>query len=124
MNISLIRKQAQRHVSLIGMNCSQCNSTQNLHRHHHDYNKPLEVEILCATCHGRQHAIQRWAGHSKQRNCAYCQMEFTYKRARQRTCSLSCANKLAWVARHGGKSSQTSAEPQPKAPIGHTSLKP
>jgi hypothetical protein len=35
----------------IGRKCSVCGSTEKLHRHHHDYSKPLEVITLCQVCH-------------------------------------------------------------------------
>jgi hypothetical protein len=35
--------------------CEVCGSTVNLHRHHPDYMKPLEVQILCAHCHIIKH---------------------------------------------------------------------
>lgn len=31
--------------------CESCSSTENLHRHHPDYTKPLEVITFCETCH-------------------------------------------------------------------------
>lgn len=113
MTPTAVRKRAQRAVDLTGLRCQRCGATDRLHRHHHDYSKPLEVEIVCATCHGTEHAQQRWAGHTKQRMCACCGVTFTYKRARETTCSLSCANTLAW-SRRGGKPSQMSVELQPE----------
>jgi hypothetical protein len=38
--------------------CSQCQVTpgkRGLHGHHIDYSKPLEVQWLCSTCHGKAH---------------------------------------------------------------------
>lgn len=46
------RLQALRKVP-ITKNCEQCDSKENLQRHHPDYNKPLQVIILCAKCHYR-----------------------------------------------------------------------
>ena len=46
------RRLARRFVPL-KLFCEICDSTQNLGRHHPDYNKPLEVVTLCVTCNGR-----------------------------------------------------------------------
>lgn len=38
--------------------CSRCLKTplrRNLHGHHHDYSKPLDVEWICVECHGLEH---------------------------------------------------------------------
>jgi len=42
-------------ISLKGKSCQQCGTVTNLHRHHPDYSKPLEVVILCVKCHNRLH---------------------------------------------------------------------
>lgn len=34
--------------------CSACGSSAPLHGHHEDYDKPLEVEWLCAKCHRKR----------------------------------------------------------------------
>lgn len=38
--------------------CEKCGATENIHGHHHDYSKPLDVTWLCALCHHRLHADQ------------------------------------------------------------------
>ena len=35
--------------------CELCNSTENVHGHHEDYTKPLEVRWLCRKHHGEAH---------------------------------------------------------------------
>jgi len=39
--------------------CCRCGNevldTRCMHAHHHDYDKPLDVEWLCSGCHGRRH---------------------------------------------------------------------
>lgn len=37
--------------------CEVCGADQNLHAHHKDYAKPLDVVWLCARCHHRLHAL-------------------------------------------------------------------
>ena len=39
--------------------CIKCGSKEQLQRHHLDYNKPLEVVILCRPCHIREHKERR-----------------------------------------------------------------
>jgi len=36
--------------------CLFCEATENIHGHHRDYAKPLDVVWLCAKCHRRLHA--------------------------------------------------------------------
>ncbi|KKK86227.1 hypothetical protein LCGC14_2765360 [marine sediment metagenome] len=38
--------------------CKRCGvepTPRNLHGHHHDYGKPLDVEWICSGCHGKEH---------------------------------------------------------------------
>jgi len=51
----LAKERARYHVSLAG-NCSNCGGTEQLERHHPDYDKDLEVVTLCKKCHSRLHA--------------------------------------------------------------------
>ncbi len=36
--------------------CAMCGATKNIHGHHKNYNRPLDVIWLCAKCHNRLHA--------------------------------------------------------------------
>jgi hypothetical protein len=46
-----------------GDTCERCglksNNPREIHGHHHDYDKPLDVEWLCRTCHHKHHATLR-----------------------------------------------------------------
>ena len=37
---------------LVRQPCERCHTTKNVHGHHADYSKPLEVTWLCVRCHG------------------------------------------------------------------------
>ena len=45
---------AKRNGSLVPQPCKSCGKEE-AHAHHHDYNKPLDVEWLCAECHRQEH---------------------------------------------------------------------
>lgn len=36
--------------------CARCGTTQDVHRHHPDHSKPLDVVLLCRTHHAEEHA--------------------------------------------------------------------
>lgn len=108
------RKKAQRTVSLAGKSCAMCGKTTSLNRHHHDYTKATDVEIVCRSCHMDEHreefsrvgvlsAMKRWGNLNRDRICKNCGDQFRYVRARQTTCGRSCGNTLAWKARKGIK---------------------
>lgn len=40
---------------LVKQPCVVCKATKNIHAHHGDYNKPLIVDWLCASCHSLWH---------------------------------------------------------------------
>jgi hypothetical protein len=44
--------------------CQRCGCVNHLEAHHNDYNKPLEVEWLCTTCHGLAHRSYREVRHA------------------------------------------------------------
>ena len=44
--------------------CGACHKECKPEGHHSDYNKPLMVEWLCATCHGKEHTKEAQIGQS------------------------------------------------------------
>lgn len=49
------RYVSREKISLIDKCCEFCGATEDLHRHHNDYSKPLEITILCRKCHIKWH---------------------------------------------------------------------
>jgi len=49
------RKTVQKYISLDDKKCSVCGVTEDLHRHHPDYNDSKSCIILCRTCHNKLH---------------------------------------------------------------------
>lgn len=47
---------AVRDGRLLKEPCLFCGAEKNIHAHHNDYSKPLDVVWLCAKCHHRMHA--------------------------------------------------------------------
>jgi len=56
-------KQAQRSIKV--EKCSVCGSVERVQRHHPDIDKPLEVIVLCQTCHKDLHVSTRTWGWMK-----------------------------------------------------------
>lgn len=66
------RQQAKKQIPLKNK-CELCGSTEWLERHHPDYNKPMEVQTLCRSCHARQRAQKS----DKMCICPKCGSTFT-----------------------------------------------
>lgn len=49
-------ERAIRSGSILKENCLFCAADKNIHGHHRDYSRPLDVVWLCAKCHRRLHA--------------------------------------------------------------------
>lgn len=49
-----VRDLAKKQIVKLSV-CKFCGATENLHRHHPDYSKPLNVITLCPSCHGKEH---------------------------------------------------------------------
>lgn len=56
-NKVLFRRETQRKISLKDKHCKQCNATKDLHRHHLDITNPLNILILCRSCHNQLHSL-------------------------------------------------------------------
>jgi hypothetical protein len=55
-----ILQKAVRAGTIIKPNkCSQCHKIKRLSAHHNNYNKPLEIEWLCSSCHKLKHPITK-----------------------------------------------------------------
>ena len=52
-------KIAVRNGVLMRGDCSICGSTENIHAHHEDYTKPLEVDWFCKHHHREYHKARR-----------------------------------------------------------------
>ena len=55
-----VRKAVRRGELERPDNCEVCGTGGRLHAHHHDYDKPLEVEWLCPPCHIERHHKPRF----------------------------------------------------------------
>jgi len=51
----LAQYKARYHIEILeGQLCEECNEQLATDRHHPDYSKPLEVQVLCAGCHAKK----------------------------------------------------------------------
>jgi hypothetical protein len=50
------KRYLREHGELIPDRCSLCHTIGPVNAHHPDYNKPLEVQWLCDSCHGEIHS--------------------------------------------------------------------
>ena len=67
--------------------CGERKSSRELHGHHHDYDKPLDVEWICRTCHLLDH------GEAQEISCEECGKKFKRQRSDdKRFCSYACWN--------------------------------
>lgn len=51
-----VRKISKRRMPIEGAICEECGCAESLHRHHNDYNDPMDVTILCKKCHVEWHS--------------------------------------------------------------------
>ena len=70
------RTIAKRHGKL-GDKCELCYSTDDLERHHPDYNRPLYFRTDCTTCHAIVNTLQRQGYSEDEINCIIADKVFT-----------------------------------------------
>jgi len=59
-NMTKAHRMVQYHIrkgSLVPEDCEACGESNNIHAHHDDYSRPLNVRWLCAACHHEHHKI-------------------------------------------------------------------
>jgi hypothetical protein len=86
----LLRKRARslmtkaiKEGKLIRGPCEVCGTTEDIHGHHDDYSKPLEVRWLCASHHGKEHYKAIAAAYAKQRQERASEAEEVFARIRE-----------------------------------------
>lgn len=53
--LKLHARNVTSNLTAAGETCEICGASSYMQKHHTDYTKPLEVQALCITCHGKQH---------------------------------------------------------------------
>ena len=90
MTKNAIRKKSQRETTLEGVECLRCGSTENLERHHPNYENSAFIP-LCTKCH---HAVHQELGTyptRKKKICVICGTEFIPTKSTQGiVCSKPC----------------------------------
>ena len=76
--------------------CSRCGTkAKRLERHHADYSKPLEVEILCTTCHRVADQESGTQPTKQPKACKVCRAMFMPCHSKKHeTCSAKCLSQL------------------------------
>lgn len=85
------RRRAQK--SFVSLHCSRCRATVALVRHHKNRNpmdnSPGNVEVLCHSCHNREHGPERRT--LKPKKCPVCKTTFRPRKARDKLCkNIDC----------------------------------
>jgi hypothetical protein len=93
------RKRAQKAVRAVM--CQDCGATENLERHHPDYQRPLDVLILCVRCHRKHDQQDGFAPKVAPAICLICGTEFQPRRTRRArlcgnpACLVECGRRAA-----------------------------
>jgi hypothetical protein len=54
-----LAQQAKRRGKTVVGPCVFCGKKENIHQHHFDYKRPLEVVFICSDCHVKYHELRR-----------------------------------------------------------------
>lgn len=86
------RKASQRILPVLE-SCEQCESTENLERHHIRYDDAMMFLVLCRKCHSDAHVAERKANRMKP--CLICGTRFLPSHSKKhKTCSNLCLSEL------------------------------
>lgn len=53
--VHIVTGNAIKYGRLVKGPCAKCGIRKDIHAHHEDYTKPMEVTWLCRGCHGKRH---------------------------------------------------------------------
>jgi len=63
LKIQLMVAKAVTSGTLSKHPCEKCGSIERLCAHHEDYSKPMDIHLLCASCHSRYHGARKTYSH-------------------------------------------------------------
>ncbi len=75
----VFRKYRKENNLKIPKKCEKCESTSTLCAHHPDYSKPLKIEWLCRSCHGKAHVLGNKRKNDMERISVILDEETKYK---------------------------------------------
>lgn len=90
------RKKAQKHIPALV--CQECGATENLERHHHDYSKALDVQVLCPPCHVKADQRDGTRRSMREYRCRHCNTVFLPNQHHAKACSPECVRALIIAA--------------------------